>query len=125
MSGESFDFSSGSDDIFDESGRARSLAVVATPPLPLLGAAMGTALVGALAAWLVPGIVPRVIGWVLAGPVAFGVLALFINRDTAARATGLYTAPAWLTVGYRAAAALSMVAVLLCAVRIADWVGRL
>ena len=126
MSGN-FDFSHGSDDeeLFGSRGPSTTALAVAGPPLPLLWATFGLAAVGALLAWVLAIPVTMMLGWVLAGPLAFGVLAWFVSKDTAARATGLYSAPNWLNLGYRLAAGFSMLAVLLCALRIADWVGRL
>lgn len=95
------------------------------PPLPLLALAGGVAVAGATLAWALPFALTAVFGWFLAGPTALGLLAFYVQRDTAARASGLYTAPDWARVAYWCSVGLSLIAVIACAVRIADWVGRL
>ncbi len=99
---------------------------IARPPLPYLGAAAGIALLALLLAALLgatPGI--AITAWVLAGPIAIFVLAYFIKADTTERARPIYAAPAWLRPGYVAVLVLCGVAVVVAALRIAFWVGRL
>ncbi|GAB3764982.1 hypothetical protein [Microlunatus parietis] len=99
---------------------------IARPPLPYLGLAAGISLVALLLAALlgaIPGL--AITAWVLAGPVAIGVLAYFIKADTAERARPVYAAPGWVRPAYVAALVLCGVAVVVAALRIAFWVGRL
>ncbi|MFC7619871.1 hypothetical protein [Microlunatus sp. GCM10028923] len=99
---------------------------IARPPLPYLGLAAGISLVALLLAALlgaIPGL--AITAWVLAGPVAIGVLAYFIKADTAERARPVYAAPTWVRPAYVAALVLCGVAVIVAALRIAFWVGRL
>ncbi|WP_152360823.1 hypothetical protein [Microlunatus speluncae] len=99
---------------------------IARPPLPYLGAAAGIALLALLLGALLgatPGI--AITAWVLAGPVAIFVLAYFIKADTTERARPIYAAPSWLRPGYVAVLVLCGVAVVVAALRIAFWVGRL
>jgi len=106
---------------------ADSTAVeIARPPLPYLGAAAAIALLALLLAaalGTVPGL--AITAWVLAGPVAIGVLAYFIKADTTQRARPIYAAPGWLRPAYVAALVLCGAAVIVAALRIAFWVGRL
>jgi hypothetical protein len=63
--------------------------------------------------------------WILGGPVAIAFLAFFTMRDTRARTFVLYSASelvAWL---YGGTLLVSSIAVVMSALRIADWVGRL
>jgi hypothetical protein len=63
--------------------------------------------------------------WLLAGPVAVGLLAVYSRRDTQQQAKVFYTISAWSPWAYRAVLVVSALGVLLSAWRIADWVGRL
>lgn len=99
---------------------------IARPPLPYLGLAAAISLVALLLAALlgaIPGL--AITAWVLAGPVAIGVLAYFIKADTAERARPVYAAPNWVRPAYVAALVLCGAAVVVAALRIAFWVGRL
>lgn len=98
----------------------------ARPPLTWVVAAGVVAAAGLVAALLLGGrIAVSVAAWVLCGPVAIGLLAVFTLRDTAARARPLYTAPSWATTAYWTALGVSLCGVLVTALRIADWAGRL
>lgn len=99
---------------------------IARPPLPYLGAAAAISLVALLLAsalGAIPGL--AITAWVLAGPVAIGVLAYFIRADTAERARPVYAAPTWVRPAYVAALVLCGAAIVVAALRIAFWVGRL
>lgn len=63
--------------------------------------------------------------WVLAGPVAIALVAIFSFQDTRARTAALYSSSGFATWLYRGAIILSLVAVVVSALRIADWVGRI
>lgn len=98
---------------------------VAKPPAGLLfvGAAIAVA-GGALAgicwtSWI------ALIGWVLAGPVAIGVMASYVARDTARRAEPVYLRPDWLTMAYAVASTLGVIGILVSSLSVAFWVGRL
>lgn len=100
--------------------------VIARPPLPFLGAAAAISVFALLLAAVLgetPGV--AIAAWVLAGPIAIGVLAYFIKADTPERARPIYAAPGWLRPGYVAVLVLCGLAVLVAALRIAFWVGRL
>jgi hypothetical protein len=63
--------------------------------------------------------------WVLGGPVAIAFLAFFTMRDTRARTFVLYSASELVPWLYGGTLLVSSIAVVMSALRIADWVGRL
>lgn len=98
---------------------------ISRPPVLLLFVAVAIAVVAAVIAgifgvwWL------AIICWFLAGPVAIGLIALFVTKDNQARTQGVYAAPSWVRPFHVAVSILCVAAVLVPALRIADWVGRL
>lgn len=98
---------------------------VATAPVALLGVAGGLSALGAALA-LVPGtVVWGFLGWFLSGPLALTVLSTFTSRDTARRARDVYSAPTWVPVAYWVVVALAVAGLVIGALRIAFWAGRL
>lgn len=85
--------------------------------------AIATAVVGGAAALLVSGPL-LILAWLLAGPVAFGLIAWFANRDTRERARALYSESPLSRILFWAAVAVSIVAVLIAALQLAFWIGR-
>lgn len=63
--------------------------------------------------------------WLVGGPVAIALIAFFSLRDTLARTHTLYSADAMVPWIYRLALVLSLAAVVISALNIANWVGRL
>lgn len=63
--------------------------------------------------------------WAFAGPVAIALVAVFSFRDTRARTAALYSSSDFVTWLYRGAIVLSLIAVVISALKIADWVGRI
>lgn len=63
--------------------------------------------------------------WVLAGPIAIALVAVFSIQDTRARTAAMYSSSSFVTWLYRGAIVLSLIAVIISALKIADWVGRL
>jgi hypothetical protein len=113
-----------SDGAFTHGSDASSPQVTSAPVQWLfLGAAVAaTAMV--MAALFGGNPVAAISAWVLGGPVAIAVLALFTIRDTRARTFVLYSANGKVTWFYGATLLLAAVAVVVSALRIADWVGR-
>jgi hypothetical protein len=66
-----------------------------------------------------------IVAWLLGGPVAIALIAFFSLRDTRARTHTLYSSEAMVPWIYRLALVLSLAAVVVSALNIADWVGRL
>lgn len=95
------------------------------PPVFLLFIALAIAVVAAIVAGVFGQPVLAIVCWVLAGPVAIGVLAFFVMRDNAARSVGVYSSPGWVRPFHMVTSVVCFVAVIVPAVRIALWVGRL
>lgn len=95
------------------------------PPLVLLAVAAAMGALGLLLGLIVGASQLAIIGWVLAGPVAFTVVAVFSLRDTAVRARGLYLQSGATLPLHVLAILLAFAGVAVCAVQFALWVGRL
>jgi hypothetical protein len=125
--------SSGSDtDHGDAFGRttadaleAQTLAV-ARPPLALFVLAFALAAAG-LAIGLAwgPRLAAAFAGWLLAGPVAIGVLAEFSRADTRRRTHAVYSAPRWVPNVYWVILGVCLLGITVGAWHIALWAGRL
>ena len=102
---------------------------VAGPPTKLMFGALGVAILGVIlglvAIPLDNSVVLALLGWLLAGPGAIGMLAWFSAADTKRRMNSVYSAPAWLSNGYWAVLAVSAMGIALGAWQIARWAGRL
>lgn len=66
-----------------------------------------------------------IVGWVAAGPLAIGVLSAFTLVDTSRRASAVYTEAGWVKSAYWGVLVIAAVGIIVCALRIADWIGRL
>jgi hypothetical protein len=64
-------------------------------------------------------------GWLLAGPVAIGVLAEFTRVDTRRRANAVYSAPRWVGTLYWAIVGVCLLGIAVGAWHIAIWAGTL
>jgi hypothetical protein len=94
-------------------------------PVWILGLSAVLSIAAALATWLSGNVAVAFTSWVFAGPVGTGVLALFQNRDAHAQSDGAYARDYWATPAFVASVFVCLAAVILCAFRIAMWVGRL
>jgi hypothetical protein len=120
------DFSFAGFDPLDDSGSlpATSALTIASPPARWLIFGAAASLVGgAVAALLGEMIVPAVVGWFLSGPVAIGLLAVFIRLDTERLARPTRALFGWVKPAYVACVVLALAAVCVSAVRIALWAG--
>lgn len=108
----------------DPSHGGQGLAV-AGPPTWLLAVVGVLAVIGIGIGVLASSGPVAIAGWALAGPAAIGVLSAFTLLDTKRRAMPVYTQPTWLTAAYGCVLALAGVGIVIGALRIADWVGRL
>lgn len=99
----------------------------ASAPVAWLAAGAVLAALALVAALLFGGTVSVAIaGWLVAGPVVIGLLALYTLRQTRALALPFATGPSsGLRLAYAGVVALTMIAVLVSAWRIAEWAGRL
>lgn len=98
---------------------------VGTPPWAWLLAALVVGLVAVVIALTLGASVLYAVGaWLLAGPVAIGLLAVFTQQDVRRRSLPIYAAPHWLPALYWSAVAVAGVGVLASAWNIAEWAGR-
>jgi len=98
----------------------------ARPPFGMLLLAVGTSLLAIIASLLIgQGSALTLVGWLLAGPLAFGLLATFSAKDAKARAMPVYVEPTWASAAYWSAVVVTFVGVVLAAVHVASWVGHL
>ena len=100
----------------------------AGPPLMWFAIAVVLALLGLIAAAVgaVTGgsLVTAATGWLLAGPVAIGALAMYTRVDTRRRTEAIYSAPVWAARLYWVVLALCLIGIALGAWQIALWAGR-
>ena len=115
-------------DTFGQSVTTETLPT-AGPPLTwfvvaLLTAAAGVVLsvVSAMSGGGV--LAPALAGWLLAGPVAIGALAVYTRVDTRRRSESIYSAPRWAARLYWAVLVVCLVGIALGAWQIALWAGR-
>jgi hypothetical protein len=103
---------------------AQSLTV-ARPPLRFLGLAIVLAAAGAVIAGVWgSAIVAAGIGWLLAGPVAIGVLAVYTLVDTRRRTDAVYSAPSWIGAAYWTVVVVCLSGIAVGAWELALWAGR-
>ncbi|WEV33964.1 hypothetical protein [Mycolicibacterium fortuitum] len=99
------------------------------PPLIWFAVALALALAGVIiaviGAVMGPMIVTAVAGWLLAGPVAIGALAVYTRVDTRRRTDAIYSAPNWTSTLYWAVLAVCFIGIAVGAWQIALWAGRL
>lgn len=99
---------------------------VAGPPFVWLAVGIGVVVAGIALAIVFSSVVAvAFIAWALSGPLAIGAFAVFSLRDTKQRAKPLYGQRAsaiWL---HRVGLVLALVGVVLSAIAIAGWAGRL
>jgi len=69
--------------------------------------------------------IAAITAWLLGGPIAIVLLAVFSIRDTQARTYPLYSSGELVPWIYRLGFVLSAVAIVISAMRIANWMGRL
>lgn len=99
---------------------------VGRPPVHWLVGCAAVAVVAAVLAALF-GDAPAVAlaAWFAGGPVAVSLLGAFTLFDTRARAQAIYARQSWVRPAYVACLVLCGIAVVVSALRIAFWVGRL
>jgi len=104
---------------------AAAAAEKAGPPYLWLALALALGVAGIVGALAFGQIVPVAWGsWVASGPVAIGLLAVFLFMDNRERAKPTYgnrSSAIWL---YRGGLAIAFVGIVLSALRIAEWAGR-
>lgn len=94
------------------------------PPMLWLGIGAALVVVAFAVALIGRTATTGLIGWVLAGPLAIGAMAMFITADAKRRESGWYTPSDLADWGRRILIVAALVAVALCAWFIADDVAR-
>lgn len=114
-------------DAFGVGGNATSSGTSITPASPpaiLLYSSLLSAGLGATLAWILGSSAMTLLGWVLAGPIAIGLIGYYHKVDTSRRATDLYAEPGHLKILYTTTMAVCLVAVVIAAVFVGLWWGR-
>jgi hypothetical protein len=115
----------------DAFGQAITTGTLATagPPLKWFAVALVMAAVGVVLALVSAAggggvFAPALAGWLLAGPIAIGALAVYTRVDTRRRSEAIYSAPRWAARLYWAVLVVCLVGIALGAWQIALWAGR-
>jgi hypothetical protein len=120
----------GNQDAFGPSDGASSHTALSTagPPLAWFAVALALAAAGSTlalrSAVAGAGLPSALLGWLLAGPIAIGALALYTRVDTRRRATSIYSAPRWTSTLYWVVVGVCLIGIALSAWQIALWAGR-
>lgn len=119
----------GGGDAFGQSGALGGGALAtAGPPVVWFAVALALAAAGvvlALLSALSGGVLATaLVGWLLAGPIAIGALAVYTRVDTRRRTESIYSAPRWAATFYWAVLAVCLIGIALGAWQIALWAGR-
>ena len=119
---------SGQQDAFGQATTTGTLAT-AGPPLQWFAVALVLAVAGVVLALMSAasggGVLRTALaGWLLAGPIAIGALALYTRVDTRRRSESIYSAPRWAGTLYWAVLAVCLIGIALGAWQIALWAGR-
>jgi len=109
-----------------DSGLSEGALAVARPPIALSALAFGLAVTGLVIGMLWgPRLSAALAGWLLAGPVAIGVLAEFSRIDIRRRTHAVYSAPRWVPNVYWAILGVCLLGIAVGAWHIALWAGTL
>jgi hypothetical protein len=115
----------------DAFGQAMTTGTLATagPPLKWFAVALVLAVAGVVLALVSAtsggGVFATALaGWLLAGPIAIGALAVYSRVDTRRRSESIYSAPRWAATLYWAVLVVCLVGIALGAWQIALWAGR-
>jgi hypothetical protein len=119
---------SGGQDAFGQAISAGTLAT-AGPPLKWFAVTLTLAVAGAVLALISAAagggvLMTALAGWLLAGPLAIGALAVYTRVDTRRRSESIYSAPRWTATLYWAVLGVCLVGIALGAWQIALWAGR-
>jgi hypothetical protein len=115
----------------DAFGQATTVGTLATagPPLKWFAVALVLAVAGVVLALMSAAsgggmLVTALAGWLLAGPIGIGALALYTRVDTRRRSESIYSGPTWTGTLYWAVLVVCLVGIALGAWQIALWAGR-
>lgn len=130
-SAATFDPTSGRDTFGQLTASPAGTATLTTagPPLVWFAVALALAVLGVALAGLSalsgPMIASAVGGWLLAGPLAIGALAVYSRVDTRRRTEAIYSAPTWTSTFYWVVLAVCLLGIAVGAWQIALWAGTL
>ncbi|MGN2638651.1 hypothetical protein ACTD5D_21260 [Nocardia takedensis] len=94
------------------------------PPLAWLAAAAASVALGVVAAVLAGRSAAAVAAWVLTGPIALGLLAVYTRADLEQQARYSYLRSPYATVVYAVVLAAAAAGVLFSGWNLADWLAR-
>ena len=119
---------SGGRDAFGQATITGTLTT-AGPPLKWFAVALVLAVAGVVLALISAtsggGVLATALaGWLLAGPIAIGALAVYTRVDTRRRSESIYSAPRWAATLYWAVLLVCLIGIALGAWQIALWAGR-
>ena len=119
---------SGGRDAFGQATITGTLTT-ARPPLKWFAVALVLAVAGVVLALVSAtsggGVLATALaGWLLAGPIGIGALAVYSRVDTRRRSESIYSAPRWAATLYWAVLLVCLVGIALGAWQIALWAGR-
>jgi len=119
---------SGGRDAFGQATITGTLTT-ARPPLKWFAVALVPAVAGVVLALVSAtsggGVLATALaGWLLAGPIGIGALAVYSRVDTRRRSESIYSAPRWAATLYWAVLLVCLVGIALGAWQIALWAGR-
>ncbi len=126
-----FDAAAGRDAFGQLTAGPAGLGVLTTagPPLVWFAVALALAIIGVglagTSALGGPMIAAAAAGWLLAGPLAIGALAVFSRVDTRRRTEAIYSAPTWTSTLYWIVLAVCLLGIAIGAWQIALWAGTL
>lgn len=130
-SATTFDAAGGRDAFGQLTANPAALGALTTagPPLVWFAVALASAIAGVglagTSALSGPMIAAAVAGWLLAGPLAIGALAVFSRVDTRRRTEAIYSAPTWTSTLYWVVLAVCLLGIAVGAWQIALWAGTL
>jgi hypothetical protein len=123
--------------VFDQSGGQDAFGIAtstgtlttAGPPLKWFAVTLVLAVAGAVLALISAAagggvLATALAGWLLAGPLAIGALAVYTRVDTRRRSESIYSAPRWTATLYWVVLVVCLVGIALGAWQIALWAGR-
>lgn len=102
-----------------------SASTLVTSPTAILAVAIGIALFGLILGAYGWGTILALVGWVLAGPIAIGTMAYFVQQDSVRRTDPNYLIRPNLNLYYIGAAVSAFAGIVVTAVSAALWVGHL
>lgn len=96
------------------------------PPVVWLGVGLLLAVTGCALAVLLPQMpTALILAWILSGPAAIASFAVFSVQDIARRTSLFYASPSWVPILNRVGSVVILLCVIVVALLLASWIGRL